>query len=251
MRKSLAYLVLAGALFFTGCSNSVELTGNESDVLSDYMTSVVLKHAENYENNLYTVNEINEIEAAVFARNEKFNKAKENSDFLQVSDGKEEVALDKDKVNDIVKDKESAINTSEVKNQANITSIIGNKNFNIEYKEYKLMNSYVEDITGIQVDAREEKQLVVIEFNIKNQGKTTSKLDLVEEDIKYQLQGKGITEKPILTLLMNDLQYYNMDIEPGKVQQAVILFEVDKKLDVKEVELIVTRDNTTSNINLK
>lgn len=239
MKKPFILMMLMCVVLLTGCSSLVNLTEDESDMLTEYMAGVVLKHSDDYKDGLLTKTEIEELEAKEEERNKKL---------VANSNEKKEVQV-------------TSKNPSNSKNQAltetkdvSLTKAVGNKNFNIEYKQFKSYDKYVSEdkSSNVALEAGKNKKLLVLYFDVKNLSNETMKIDLVEEGIGYQLiLNNGDKVKPLLTLLMNDIQYLNLDIAANKTKDAVIVFEVDKNEDLSNTSLKVTRKDMTSSIDLK
>lgn len=239
MKKTFIFMMLMCVVLLTGCSSLVNLTEDESDMLTEYMAGVVLRHTDDYKDGLLTKTEIAVLEAKEEERNKKLVA---NS-------------------NEIKEVQATSKNTSSSKNQSSngtkdvdLTKAVGNKNFDIQYKQFKSYDKYVSEdkSSNVTLEAGKNKKLLVLYFNVKNLSNETLKIDLVEEGIGYKLiLNNGEIVKPLLTLLMNDIQYLNLDIAANKTKDAVIVFEVDKNEDLSNSTLTVTRKDMTSNIDLK
>lgn len=245
MKKTFIFMILMCGVLFTGCSSLVKLTDDESNKLTEYMAGVVLKHADDYKDGLLTMDEVETIEEKQEARRIKLD---ENNNSIT------------NEVN-VVKDSASPINLSSSSNGQNksvtklvsLTKAVGKGDFSINYKKYELYDKYVSgDATKITLEPRENKKILVLYFDVKNLSDKSLKLDLVEEGIGYQITlDSGKTLKPLLTLLMNDIQYINLDIAANLTSEAVIAFEVDKNVELSNSTLTVTRKENTSIVDLK
>jgi uncharacterized protein YceK len=238
MKKTFIFMMLMCVVLLTGCSSLVNLTEDESNMLTEYMAGVVLKHADDYEDGLLTVEEIEALEAKAEERNKRI-EANSNDTKTQVTSNTSSNSKKK---------------TSSKAKFVSLTKAVGNSNFKIQYKQYKSYDKYVsEDTTSnVTLEAGKNKKLLVFYFDVKNLSNETLKLDLVEEGIGYQLVlDNGSKVKPLLTLLMNDIQYLNLDIAANMTKEAVIVFEVDKNVELSNSTLTVTRKDMTSNIDLK
>lgn len=239
-------MLLMCVVSLTGCSSLVKVTDVESNMLTDYMAGVVLKHSDNYaDNRLLTMEEIKEIEAKEKARSiiiAKNNKETQVSTIETSSTKNQNASLDSKKQN--LSDAEFV----------SLTKAVGTSDFKMNYKKYELYDKYVSEdaISNISLEASKNKKLLVLYFDVKNISNKALKIDLVEEGIGYEMSlNNGNKLKPLLTLLMNDIQYLNLDIAANSTTEAVIVFEVDKKVDLSSSTLTVTRKEMTSSIKLK
>ena len=243
MKKPFILMILMCVVLLSGCSSLTKLTEDESNILTEYMAGVVLKHADDYTDGLLSMEEIEEEEAKEDARNKRIE---ENNN--QVSTNESSTSINQ-KPSSSSKNQ----NISDIK-FVSLTKAVGNSNFKINYKKYELYDKYIsEDSTSnMTLEAGENKSLLVLYFDIKNLSNEALKIDLVEEGIGYQVSlNNGKKLKPLLTLLMNDIQYLNLDIVANKTREAVIIFEVDKNTDLSNSVLTVTRKEMTSSIKLK
>ena len=253
MKKSLALIVLMSTVFLTGCAKSVTLTQVESDTLSDYMTNIVLKYEENYDNKLYTLEEIAKIEAEELAREHRFDAVKLKLDNSS-KENSEDKALEGKENNDKSGEQSQVenTNTSKDSNKVGLTKTIGSGSFKIDYKNHKVVSSYKGTDSPVEVTAGEGKSLVLVTFDVENSSTKSQVFDLVEESVEYELiLSNGDVLKPVTTLLTYDVQFFNMNIKGGATVEGLILFEIDKNMSVKNSSLSVIKNDLSHNVVLK
>ena len=90
------------------------------------------------------------------------------------------------------------------------------------------------------VEAPSGCKLAVAQFEIKNISSKDIVVDMAEKGMVYGFKSGSVEEKPLLTALMGDLQYYKETIPAGKSKIAVVLFAVKKDLDVSKGTVVVT-----------
>lgn len=71
-------------------------------------------------------------------------------------------------------------------------------------------------------------------------------------DLSYQLDvNVGTIYKPLLTLLKNDLQYFDITLKPGQSEKALLVFEISKDRDAANINLLISRENRSKIIEIK
>ena len=198
----------------TGCGTGVELSEEENAMVAEYMAMMLLKYDAHYENEL------------IYAE-----AAETPEDEFVPTDGVEDTNTEGEK-----NTTDSPITLDDVfKDDTYRVTYLSTKEYDI-YKEpgneYYLMES------------SPDSKFVVVEFAIEN---------ITENDITVSLAGKGIdyelvlgsTEKPLLTALMGDLQYYNETIKKGESKVGVVVFSVNKNADISNGSVVVKSGEAT------
>lgn len=135
-----------------------------------------------------------------------------------------------------------------------LSEVIGEADFNIEYKGYDIVDTYPEkpDSTYFTLTPRKGHRLLVTTFSIKNITKKEKILNLSKAEMIYQLDvNVGTVYKPQLSLLENDLQYIDVAIPAGDKISAVLIFEISDKTDVSNINLIISKDKKSEIIEIK
>lgn len=230
MKKTFITVLAICGILLTGCTKLVDLTEKENNILSQYMSSTIIEQTD-YKS-LLSMDDLN----MNFVKDESMkNEAKE--------------------------DKEEKLQTTQIKDKNDIdlktanvslTKAVGKNNFDINYKTYKLHDKYPTTKNNyFELFAGENEKLLVVYFDVKNLSNKTLRLDLVEEGINYKLEVDGQNLKPMLTLLMDDIQYINLDVKSKSTNQAVLVFTVNQDIDLSNARLVITREENTTIINLK
>ncbi len=230
MKKTFITVLAICGILLTGCTKLVDLTEKENNILSQYMSSTIIEQTD-YKS-LLSMDDLN----MNFVKDESMkNEAKE--------------------------DKEEKLQTTQIKDKNDIdlktanvslTKAVGKNNFDISYKTYKLHDKYPTTKNNyFELFAGENEKLLVVYFDVKNLSNKTLRLDLVEEGINYKLEVDGQNLKPMLTLLMDDIQYINLDVKSKSTNQAVLVFTVNQDIDLSNARLVITREENTTIINLK
>ena len=232
--KRLKLLIIMMFVFtLTGCIQEYNVTDQQSDATSEYMAGLLLNYDKEYEQDLISKNRIlsEEITSKVDDTTSPSPTLSPNIDTNNTDD-------------------------QGAANQENytLTEVIGEKNFEIEYTGYIVTETYPEDSQSayFSLSAYEENQLLVASFLIKNKSKKEKTLNLSKAEILYQLDvNVGSVYKPLLTLLENDLQYIDVTIAGEKSETVLLIFEVSKKVEMSDINLLITKDGKSEIIEIK
>lgn len=233
MRKLILLTASICMFSLTGCINEYEYTEQQSDSAAEYMADLLLKENLNYKPSLTPVEELN------------IKDPVEEEDTSEISEKDTTLAP-----TPVPEQEEEDKNQTPVK-EYTLTEVIGEQDFEIEYKDYKISDTYSEG-PYFSLDAREDNQLLVTTFSVKNISDKEKTLSLSKSDVLYQLDvNVGTVYKPLLTLLENDLQYIELTLGAGKTETVVLVFEVSKRTDISDINLIASREGRTEIIEIK
>lgn len=251
MKKSVLAMVIILAFNLTGCNNLNNVSDQNYNAMADYMASMILKYDRTYEEKL--------INPAIIAK--ASSVAEENLN-LNVGETKEgtEVSSDQTSATDVTDKTENVNRSTEVKEDDNkvekfydLTELLELKNLDIQYKNYKLYDSFPEekDDEYFNLEAGKNNKLCVVQFNIKNKTTKNQKFNLLNKEIEYQLDVDSNTYTPLLTLLINDLQFIDISINGEKSEIGYLVFEVPNDIKLDNGNLLVSKDSLKSSIALK
>jgi hypothetical protein len=245
MRKHFFLLIAICGVMLTGCSQLVDLTDKESDVLAEYMAGTILKHSGNYE------------EALIYPENAETIEDKDTLDtknVVAVSDSKSNADHTVSQTTQYSGDTQNLPVKSQNISAVSLTDMfknILNNNFRVTYKNCKVYDTYMDDNRLFAIVPSKGNKIAVIYFSVKNVTKKSQKLALMNYDISYQLTDQDSNVYyPMMTLLDNDIQYLNEKIDAGKSRNAVVLFELPKNTDVSKLNLTLTYEDKISVIDI-
>lgn len=239
MKRFLLIIICLLGLAMTGCMKDYPLTEVQTDMVAEYMASRLLENDKNFTTSLLSYNEVSEIEKN---RLEDYNQP-EPTEIPKVSDKDNTVDMDGSSSSDTTTD-----------TQYTLSEVIGEAGFNIQYTGYMLADTYPEDESSLvfSLDSREGYQLLVANFEIENTTDTDKIIDLRKAGIKYQLDiNVGTIYMPQLALVENNMQYINLEVKAGSKIPAILIFEVNKDVEMSDINLIVSRDARTEIIDIK
>ena len=233
MKRLKIMLVLILAFSLNGCVEEYKVTDKQSDAVAEYSAGKLLQYDENYDKELPSYEEL------LGESNEEDSSEQPAGE----STGNNEDAKSQDEKND-----------TEINQSYSLTEVIGEKGFDIQYKDYKKAETYPDDEENpyFSLTARDGYELFVISFIVKNTKNNDKDFDLSKADIVYRLDiGSGKTYKPQFTLLVNDLRYIDLTIKGNKAETALLVFEVPEKADMSITKLTVSKDDKSKTIEIK
>jgi hypothetical protein len=210
------------------------LTETQTDIVAEYMAGRLLEEDKKYSPSLISYQEIIDDE-----------------EIPPVNESEPEPTILPETTEDNEKDTSSAVVPGDI--QYTLSEVIGDQSFDIQYTGYKLAETYPEDESNLvfSVDPRVGYQLLVANFIIENITDIDRAIDLSKIQIQYQLDiNVGTIYKPQFALLENNMQYINLNVKAGAKIPAVLIFEVTKDIEMKDINLIVSRDTRTEIIEI-
>lgn len=218
-------LVVAGmsGLLMTGCSSSMNLTENETNVIAEYVAGVVLKHEKNYTEALILPKIAEEIEAKI-------------TPTPSVDNG--QVVTDTTK-------KEGNLQAN-----ADFTEVIGIAGLTVEYSGYKTMNNLSDSY--FTIESGDGYQLLIVNFKVTNTTKKDIDIKLGTSNIVYQVDiNQGDFYKPLLTFLDNDLRLLDTTVKAKDTLETILVFKVKEDINLDIANVIISRDDKTAIVKLK
>jgi hypothetical protein len=93
---------------------------------------------------------------------------------------------------------------------------------------------------------------MVLSFLLKNTLDKENNLNLTKADIVYKLDvNVGTIYEPPFALLENNLKLIDLTLKSSETKPVVLIFEIKKDVEMKDVNLMVTRDNRSVIIKIK
>lgn len=222
-------------LLVTGCSTGgYPLTQEESDAIAQYSAHLLLKYSKN---NIYTDKLMDKKDYEETLVTPKPTEAATPTPKPTATIAPTEIPEDEndESTPTPLPTEEPAKPTESVVVEDNkldsLSEIFGN-DYDVTYVKHYIGESFSEN-SFLTLSAPEGKQLCIVTLNIKNNSKKTSRIKAENIKVAYMLyNGSKLTDTAELSLLSNDIQFLDDDIEAGKSMEAVILFYItDAKAD--------------------
>lgn len=214
-RIKTALLMMVFSILITGCgSEMVELTPEQSAVISEYAVGLLLKYDKNYKSRLMSDKEIAAAEEKQRIIEEEARQ-REAQRLAQESENKKT---------------EERSTVEEAVQNVSISEFLDMDGFSIDYQSYEITESYPGSGEGdmfFSMDAAQGAQLLVLHFNIVNQTQDVQVCDILSKSVRASVKiNDGNWKNALLTMLQDDLLGYQGSIEAGSAQEAVIIIEL-------------------------
>lgn len=237
MKRCLIWCVLFVTILLTACSgDTVHLSEEEDGAITEYMAGTLLKYNKGYnEKLLYPLEE-----------------ELQEDDVDEDEDSQENHHTESPQPEE--PDEKQPTNNENTGKNVSLTNIYHESDFEISYQGYNLYEDYPDEFSTsfFTLETEEKEKLLVIEFSVKNLTKEEKKINLIQKGIRYQLEMNGSTTyKPMITLLMNDLQYLDISMKGKQKEKAVLVFGVKEDTKVNHLELKVSGGNKTAVVKMK
>ena len=136
--------------------------------------------------------------------------------------------------------------------KVSLDDLYGIKGLTFSYNTAEYTNQYPKNSDTVEITPDEGQILYVVSFYIKNTSNKAIKVDLTTRAFHYELDVDGEKVLPAISLLPNGgLNYLMTTIQPGKTEEAVLIFNLDKSRNgAKGNTLTITEGDQTAEIKL-
>ena len=244
MKKRLCAASLTAAVLLTGCATSVpDLSHVDNNIAGQYLAGNVLKHTKNYEDALVYDRSILDATPAPTVQPTLAPVTPDSSD-LQT--GTEAPSASSTGENE---DSNSLKPVKKQKKSTTLSDLMGLSKVRVSAVSCQVKKSY-----GSQYAVcipSQGKKLLVVKFRVKNTSSTAKKVNLSKKkfDITLSVNGKTIGS-PKLSVMENDLQFFNQTIAANKSKAGVLLFEIPKSVKAGDVKINFSKGNKESTVNV-
>ena len=238
--KILGILAVSAALL-TGCVDSMpDLTANEAAMISEYAAGLLLKYSRNYD---YKIVSEEEVAAARAAEQEKLeNSMKEESEADQNQTQSDETNENENLETQPPKEQSQEVQVIEASADTDFAAELGIDDVILKYQSFEVCDSYPKEIDGFQVDAAQNKRLLVVHFDLEGSPEKDLECNLFDYSIKCRFNiNEVVVVNALNTMLPNELIFYMDTIHAGDIVDVVIVAEINE---------ITQEDITSLTINL-
>lgn len=245
-------IIICAALFMvsclTGCARVYDLTEDETRLIAEYASTVLLRHDSNYTDRL-DVEDSSKVTTEATTEEAMEEATQEDMDEVPSDTGKNR--------GDMSGEKEEAIESAQTLDGVDIAKAMNQEDVSITYVDYMITQQYPtkdEDGSFMNLDASEGYELLVVRFQVMNHTEQPVDLSLIDENIDYKLVCNGTkTAKPMLTLLMEDLGTLEMTVNPSEPQEVVLVFQISDSMkeSIEDLELYIQYNENNSRLELK
>ena len=258
MKKvSLIGLLLILMITLTACSggNTIPLTEEESDGIAQYCAYLLMKYDSNHRAN-FKLLDMNDLKKEVAEREKQAQKEAERHkptatpapEPTEAPEPSTNPGVDNpsDPGASPAEEDNNGIPSSDAASIADTADISG---FSIDYVGYQLVDSYATEDDYYSFSAPEGKKLCVVSFSVTNTSTETAKFDAISYKLGYNLTcTDGAKHKSEISLLADDIQFYNSDIAAGESGHATLMFYVNPEeepfyLEIKGIKTYIVTLN--------
>lgn len=210
-RKSVLGMVLAGLLVLTGCGNTLpEMTAEQEDKIVEYAAGLIMRHTNDYESRL--------VDLSLYSNPVEDEKEPEQEKEEQ---GNMDEVADTDIV-DVGAGEEGSMTLEQV---------LLPEGMQLTYVGCRVTNSYPDDEGSdpfFALEATEGKNLLVMQFVVKNNSGQEAEIDVFSQLPKSTLVINGTETVGILsTMLLDDLSTFIGSLTDGGEVALVLIAETD------------------------
>lgn len=242
------------SLFCVGCTKTIELTDEESQLVAEYAAELLLKYDRNYDYKFYESKEDIVLTTEEVTTEEFTTEVEETTE--EVVEDTTEVAPDD--TEEVTTEEVVSVPDTEIipGGEFDVASFAGVENVSIKYNYYMLADrypSYDQEGMYIEIEAPEGYKLLVVKFNIENLTGDSQYIDLYSKELSYNIiVNDSKTAKQMLTILIDDLYTYQADIAGDSLEEAVLLFQVSDSVaeSITNLKLQVTYGDNKEIISL-
>ncbi len=235
MKKQILILSIIVSLVFTACGSVEEAPVDNTDVIAEYTASLLLKYDRSYNEKLIDASYLEELQT----------EKEETKELVQEKQVNKENQSKQPQIDPTKNESSSFFHE--------FSKIIDNEDISIKFEKYGIYDNYPEEPENnyFALEKKTGKKFCVVEFSITNHSSKKKNVNLVKSEIIYQLEINSVTYNSLLTLLENDLQLLNADIQGNSSDTGHLVFEVPGDIEIKEGLLYATKDLLVSKIELQ
>ena len=246
IKKSVIGCAVIGCIALTGCSQFdsqiPNLTNEEEALVVEYATETLLKYDSHAGDKIGRKPEDFVINKSVIEGTVE--------DLDPVPEPTPEPSLDITIPDENIENPSDVLDNTEDENSVSSVSDVIEfpSGVSITYSGYEVTDHYPDSVGDYFVlTASPGKELLLVKFNVVNNGSDTALLDVASTGVKFKIiLNDGMARNALTTMLLNDLAFYKDNIEPGESKELVVVGEyVSSELQgISSVGLrIKTKDN--------
>ncbi|MDO5156726.1 MAG: hypothetical protein Q4D51_12250 [Eubacteriales bacterium] len=255
--KYIAFFCVLG-LLLTGCNDVVDLTDEQSNLISEYAAQLLLKYDRYFDDRIsdgeYQIKLTNDEQSEELTQGvtttEMVTEALTETTTEQQT---EEITTESNDRSEV----DSQQQTTVVGQEGDIAKIAGIKGASIVYKDFLVTKQYPaidEDGKFIYLEASRGYSLLVVRFRVKNTTDNNIDISLIDSGIDYRVVcNDKNAANPMLTILMDDLGTLETTVKPNEEQEAVLVFQIadSMKKSMDSIELKVKYNDADNVIKIK
>lgn len=219
--KVLGVLAMS-AMLLTGCVDSMpDLTAEQSEMVAEYAAGLLLKYSRNYDYKIASAEEVAEARAAMEPSSENEEESStQNSEEVP----EEEETITETSSEEQLPEVEILVGSADT----DFAAEVGIDDVILRYQSFELCDTYPQESTGFNVSAAQNKQLLVVHFDLSASPEEDIACSLFEYGLKAEFViNDSISVRALSTMLPNELIFYMDTIAAGDIVDVVIVAEVE------------------------
>lgn len=262
MNKKLvrAILVITSSVLLCGCADFPPVTEDQSEVISEYAASLLLKYDKENHSRLIDTSDFKNAYNKAWDNYNSQKKAYEDSIKAEEEKRKKEAA-EQEAANSASKSNAvdidaTVVDRSEGGSGSGINAISSmpmgtflDVDFDIDYTGYKFVSTYPEDGTDFffSMDATKGKKLLVMTFDVTNISSSDAEFNMFDSGVTFKVNINDEGYLPVnKTMLEDDLSEYLSTFKGNETKEAVLIAEVSEDTDVESLILRMQDKNGNS-----
>lgn len=253
------------SLMLTGCGSIPVMTGEQTEMVSEYAASLLLKYD--------SANHSRLVDTSSFM--DSYNNAKKLHDDAEKAyydekkreeDERRREAEEQEAANQKYNEEKESSGTGKngkkndgtggatVINTMSITEFLGLDNFSIVYAGNDVMNQYPEDAkVSDSCVADPGKDLLIVYFNVTNKSDSKCELNMFELDPIFKLSvNDGLYTAALHSFVLDDdMSIYIGDFGPGEMKRLILLLDVADNTSVSTLSMRISLGNDSITKTLK
>lgn len=223
-------------LFFSGCGKSVELTDEESAIISQYAASLLLEYDVNYESPL-----------------KEEIKVQEEIQEETVTEEKQEPVSEEEQQGMETETPEETVTEKTEKTKGSLTEVFGIDGIEVVYKECQFATSYPNNGNGsggFMMTAERGQKLAILKFAVTNTSAQPQTCNILAGIPTFKATINGESAPARMTILLEDLSTTCEEIAPGATVEKILICQVSEGLseNVEQLEILTTFNKEISTV---
>ena len=222
-------LTVVFVLLLTGCGTQIpDMTDSQREAISEYAAQLLLKYDSGHTSRLVDLDELDTQPEPTKAPGPVSTKPPAGMD-----ETADTPVID--------------LNGENLPTEKNIHKVLGlHENISVEFVDSSMVTQCADNMTeDLVIEPVEGKELLLCEFILMNNGSQKQSVDMLRENIQYQLVADGKVTNCMMTMLSNDLTTYLGIMEPDESRKVLVITEVDKATVDKATSLYLLIQSET------
>lgn len=240
----------------TGCVDHMpEMTQEQSDLIAEYASDLLLKYSPNYEYRLaeeelvvemLTEEQSEETTESVTEEVETQETQKIEKESIHV-ESDIEMTQESEETHEVEETQQELPRISEV----NLAEMFGLDGLSISYDSYEICTSYPNkpEQSGFTVSATQNHALLIVHFTVENVSEEKIQCDLFEADVDISMNVNESEDKSLMsTLLTNDITTFIEIIDASEKQEIVAVVEIDAAEELESLTMKISGENVNQTV---